>query len=299
MVTPAGGTAATAPRNDSLPRRIGFAVVALPIALWVMYAGGWLLTGFVAITAVLGVRELYAFAIMQGTRPLVRTGLASALVLPVLTYAGLSTWPALRESAVYAGALWLLAVMLVGLARRASSDRPLAALAITVFGVAYAGALPCFLLAIRHLPGHGSFDLLGAALVTLPLAITWVGDTAAMFGGMLLGGPKLAPRVSPGKTWSGSACGVVASMATAVLFARLALRPLGLELTLGQLLPFGAIVSVLGQAGDLAESLLKREVGLKDSSALIPGHGGVLDRLDSLYFALPAAAALYRLFEVA
>jgi phosphatidate cytidylyltransferase len=294
-----GAAQAAAPRNDSLPRRIAFAVIAMPIALGIIYAGGWVLTALVAVTAVLGVRELYAFAIMQGTRPLVRTGLVSALVLPFLTYAGLTAWPELKENATYIGALWLLAVILVGLARRASSDRPLAALAITVFGVAYAGALPCFLLDLRHLPNRGTFDVLGGALVTLPLIVTWVGDTAAMFGGKLFGGPKLAPRVSPGKTRSGAICGMLASMAAAALFAGTVLRPLGLTLSLGQALLFGAVVSVLGQAGDLAESLLKREVGLKDSSALIPGHGGVLDRLDSLYFALPTAAALYRLFGVA
>jgi phosphatidate cytidylyltransferase len=119
-----------------------------------------------------------------------------------------------------------------------------------------------------------------------------------MFGGRAIGGPKLAPTVSPGKTRSGAIAGVVGAAVAAPLFVHFALRPAGIHLSLAQAVAFGVILSLVGQVGDLAESLLKREVGVKDSSALIPGHGGVLDRFDSLYFVVPVAAALYRLFGI-
>ncbi|HEY9015922.1 MAG TPA: CDP-archaeol synthase, partial [Gemmatimonadales bacterium] len=138
----------------------------------------------------------------------------------------------------------------------------------------------------------------GAWLVFFPLVVTWVCDTAAMFGGRTFGGAKLAPLVSPGKTRSGSVAGVVGGLLVAPLFAVLIFSRVGPAIPLWQLLVIAGVLSVVGQIGDLAESLFKREAGVKDSSHLIPGHGGVLDRFDSLYFVIPAAAALYRGFGV-
>ena len=119
-----------------------------------------------------------------------------------------------------------------------------------------------------------------------------------MFGGKALKGPKLAPVVSPGKTRSGAVSGVVGGILAGLVYAKLALEPSGFQLPLWQVLVFGLVLSVVAQIGDLAESLFKREAGVKDSGGLIPGHGGVLDRLDSLYFVLPVAAMLYRAFGV-
>ena len=119
-----------------------------------------------------------------------------------------------------------------------------------------------------------------------------------MFAGRAIGGPKLWPAISPGKTWAGSIAGVLGAIASVPLLNYLVLERVGVALPLLEGLTFAAVLGVVGQAGDLAESLFKREVGVKDSSALIPGHGGVLDRLDSLYFVLPVSAALYRLFGV-
>jgi phosphatidate cytidylyltransferase len=135
-------------------------------------------------------------------------------------------------------------------------------------------------------------------LVFFPLVVTWVCDIAAMFGGRAIGGPKLAPTVSPGKTRSGSLAGVAGGLLVAPLFGAAIFPRVGIEIPLWQLLAIAAVLGIIGQAGDLAESLLKREAGVKDSSHLIPGHGGVLDRLDSLYFVVPVAAAMYRLFGI-
>ena len=113
----------------------------------------------------------------------------------------------------------------------------------------------------------------------------------------MLGGPRLAPRLSPRKTWAGAVTGFVVTPAVAVLYAGTVLNPLetGRTLGVGAALLTGAVISVSGQVGDLAESLFKREVGVKDSSTLIPGHGGMLDRVDSLLFVLPVTAGMLRL----
>jgi phosphatidate cytidylyltransferase len=225
---------------------------------------------------------------------------ASAALLPLLVYgAGTSvesrTWA--WHAAPYVFALWVILLLTWVLAARRPAERPLSVAAITLLAVVYTGALPAFLLAIRH-GQHGLRSWPGAWLVFFPLVVTWVCDTAAMFGGRAIGGPKLAPEISPGKTRSGSVAGVVGGLLVAPLFAALVFSRVGPEIPLGQLLVIAGVLSVVGQIGDLAESLFKREAGVKDSSQLIPGHGGVLDRFDSLYFVIPTAAALYRGFGV-
>jgi phosphatidate cytidylyltransferase len=130
------------------------------------------------------------------------------------------------------------------------------------------------------------------------LVVTWVCDTAAMFGGRAMGGPKLAPTISPVKTRSGAVAGVLGGLLVAPIFGLLVFPRFGIQVPLWQLVAMAGILAVVGQVGDLAESLFKREAGVKDSSHLIPGHGGVLDRFDSLYFVIPMAAVLYRLFRI-
>jgi phosphatidate cytidylyltransferase len=117
-----------------------------------------------------------------------------------------------------------------------------------------------------------------------------------MAGGKLIGGPLLAPVLSPRKTWAGAVCGLFGTLLSAWAYTALVLAPIGRPLGVAAALACGLAISVSGQVGDLAESLFKREVGVKDSSTLIPGHGGMLDRVDSLLFVLPVTAGLFRLF---
>jgi phosphatidate cytidylyltransferase len=286
--------------DANLVRRVGFAVVAIPLALGIVWYGGLPLALLLAVAAALAARELFDLAERGQVRPARVLGVASAAAVAPLTYATIANddvraimagaWP-------YAAGLWLLAVLLWGLSARAPGERPLEAVAVTVLAVAYTAGLPAFLLAIRH-SGYERRSWAGAWLVFYPLVVTWVVDTAAMFGGRAIGGPKLAPTVSPGKTRSGSLAGVLGGLVVAPLFGWLVFPRVGLDIPLWQLLAIAAVLGVIGQAGDLAESLFKREAGVKDSSHLIPGHGGVLDRLDSLYFVVPAAAAMYRMFGV-
>jgi phosphatidate cytidylyltransferase len=286
--------------DANLVRRVGFAVVAIPLALAVIWYGGLPLAFLLALTSALAARELFDLAGRQGVHPARGLGLVSAAILAPITYAALvapdvrllvlASWP-------YLVALWAIALLTWALAARSPAEKPLEAVSVTLLAVVYVGALPAFLLGIRHL-SHPERSWAGAWLVFFPLVVTWVCDTAAMFGGRALGGPKLAPTVSPGKTRSGAAAGVVGGLLVAPIFGTMVFPRVGVDVPLWQLLVLAGALSVVGQIGDLTESLFKREAGVKDSSHLIPGHGGVLDRFDSLYFVIPTAAAIYHLFGV-
>ena len=286
--------------DGNLVRRVGFAAVAIPLALLVVWYGGLPLTLLLAAAGALGARELFDLAERRQVRPARGVGVASAAVVAPVVYAALavpdvhaavaSAWP-------YAAALWLIGVLAWTLAARPPAERPLEAAAVTVLGVLYTAGLPAFLLAVRH-GGFERRSWAGTWLVFFPLVVTWVVDTAAMFGGRAIGGSKLAPTVSPGKTRSGSVAGVIGGLVVAPLFGALVFARVGLAIPLWQLVAMAAVLGIVGQIGDLVESLFKREAGVKDSSHLIPGHGGVLDRLDSLYFVVPIAAVMYRLFGI-
>jgi phosphatidate cytidylyltransferase len=257
--------------------------------------GGWPLAGILALVGVLGAREVYGLARRQGIDALGGMGLAAAAVIPLATYWVKGSETRWAEPTIYAAALWLIC-LLVAAMRRGPERRPLAAVSVTAFGVLYASALPSFVIAIRHGANAGVKSWPLAALVLLPLALTWICDTAAMAAGNAFGGPKLAPVLSPNKTWAGAIAGFLAAVVFAVLLGGWVLPRVGLPLDAGRLVLVGAAVGLVAQVGDVAESLFKREVQVKDSSHLIPGHGGVLDRLDSLYFVLPVSAGLFRLF---
>ena len=284
--------------SKNLVQRILVAAIAIPAVAGIIWLGGWVLAAALAILGVLGTREVYDFARRQGIEPLERTGWLAAAGTPLLAYWAKGSELHWAEPALYLAAIWLMIVMTVAMRHRGPAGRPLSAIAITLFGALYASGLLSFLIGIRH-GGIAVVQPFAYFLLTLfPLVITWICDTAAMAVGSSLGGPKLAPILSPKKTHSGAIGGTLAGIITALAIGKFVLNRQGWHFTDGQLLLFGLAVSVVGQIGDVAESLLKREVGIKDSSSLIPGHGGVLDRLDSLYFVIPAAAGLYRIYGV-
>lgn len=284
--------------SKNLVQRIVVAAIAIPLVVGIIWLGGWVLAATLALLGVLGTREVYAFARRQGIQPLERTGWLAAAGIPLLAYWAKGSEIHWAEPALYLGAIWLMLALAIAMARRGPSGRPLTSVSITIFGALYASGLLSFLIAIRH-GGVAVIQPTAYVLLTIfPLVITWVCDTAAMAVGTLVGGPKLAPVLSPHKTHAGAIGGTMGGIITALALGKFVLNRQGWHLSDGQLLLFGLVVSIVGQVGDVAESLLKREVALKNSSTLIPGHGGVLDRLDSLYFVIPAAAGLYRMFGV-
>jgi phosphatidate cytidylyltransferase len=287
--------------SKNLLQRITVAVIAIPLVIGIIWLGGWVLAAMLALLGVLGAHEVYDLGRRQGVEPLERTGFLAAAAIPLLAYWAKGSETHFAEPAIYLGAVWLMLALAIAMARRGPTGRPLTSVAVTMFGCLYASGMIAFLIAIRHATPAATRPVPFVLLTLFPLVITWICDTAAMAAGSAIGGPKLAPVLSPKKTQAGAVGGTLGGVIAALAFGKFVLNRQGWggwSFTDGQLLLFGLAVSIVGQVGDIAESLLKREAGLKDSSNLIPGHGGILDRLDSLYFVIPTAAGLYRMFGV-
>jgi len=281
------------PASD-LGRRLGVAVVGVPFGIGIIYLGGWFLGGVIAVLAGIGVGEVYRLAEARGWRPFRALGVPAGglLVLAALWTDGVQGWAGWSS-------VVLLGITLGGLTAaiflRGPGGGPLPAVATTLFGVGYVGMTLAFAMHLRAFPGvsDGGIGWEGSFLLILPLVVTWSGDTGAYFVGRSWGRRKLLPAVSPAKTMEGAMGGLVGSLLGATLFAFAFLPPgegAGLPLAFAALL--GLVVGGMAQVGDLAESLLKREAGVKDSGTILPGHGGVLDRFDSVFFALPVTYAL-------
>lgn len=288
--------------GSELARRVAVAVIGIPVAVAAVHAGGWVLGGLLAVLAAGGALELYRLAGRQGVRPFTSLGAAAALGSVLLAAwrpaAGAAAGPLL-------GVAVALALVTAGAAvwARGVEGRPLAAVAVTVFGVVYSGWTLAHAVFLRHefIAGAGdpragapaflgSDAWLGTAVVVFVVGLTWINDSCAYFAGRAWGRRKLIPRVSPGKTVVGAVAGVAGAVAFGAAYAWVVLAG-WYGLAVGPLAGAagGVLIAVVAQVGDLAESVLKREAGVKDSGRLIPGHGGILDRLDALFFTLPAA----------
>ncbi|MDA1081778.1 MAG: phosphatidate cytidylyltransferase [Gemmatimonadetes bacterium] len=272
-----------------LSKRIAFAVVAIPVVAGVVWAGGVPLAVLLALVSALAAREFYRLATAGGIEPLLIHGLVLSALIPIgvhSRYAG--SWvPSI--SVVMLVVLELLAAALL---LRGATRKPLEAVGITILGVLYSGGMLGFAVALRY--HRFALDATsGALLVAFPLALTWGTDTGAMLLGRAWGKTKLMPSISPGKTLVGAWGGAAVAVLISVLYVRFGLAPYAhLTMSVASAAAFGLIVSAAGQVGDLVESMLKRQAGVKDSSALIPGHGGALDRVDSLLFTLPVSFVL-------
>jgi phosphatidate cytidylyltransferase len=283
---------------SSLPRRIAVAAIAIPAAVGMVYLGGWVLVVGLAMLGIVGTGELFKLADKGGVKAFPALGYAGAVLMPVATFLALEAGGGLDPFWMVAAAtVWVLATMAYALSAADVGGQPVVSMAVTIFGPIYTAGLPAFLLLVRHGVTDRSPGV-GTLLVLLPLVTTWLCDTFAMVGGAAFGGPKFAPTVSPKKTWSGALSGLLGAGAVALMYGWLVLREVGIALTAWQLLIIGLVVGVLGQIGDLAESLLKRSAGVKDSGTFFPGHGGVLDRLDSLYWVIPLSAMCFYAFGV-
>jgi phosphatidate cytidylyltransferase len=281
--------------SRNLLQRVAFAVPAIAVTVLGVWRGGWALAAMLAVLGVLGTREVFDLARRQGIAPLDWLGYLGAAGIPFAAVWARDSEFHWAELSLFLSALWLLAVLVHAAVVRGPEGRPLTAVAVTVFGVVYTSALLSFVVVIRHGEHSDAHPLASTALVLLPLVVTWIGDTAAMAAGTLIGGPKLAPVLSPKKTWAGAIAEGVVAVGAALAYGPLVLDRLALHVEMVHLFAVGVVVGVGAQIGDVTESLFKREAGVKDSSSLIPGHGGVLDRLDSLYFVLPLSAGIFRI----
>jgi phosphatidate cytidylyltransferase len=252
--------------------RVLSALVLVPIALAIVVAGGWVYALFIGLLAVLMALEWQRLSQARFGPRYARFAGGVALVVG-LAATVLAALGRPREAV----ACVALGVILAGVLARTRAAPSLWA----AIGVALIGLPTVALIWLRAVPGIG-LDLLLWLLI-----VVWTTDTAAYVVGRRVGGPRLAPSVSPGKTWSGLGGGVIGASLASVITA----WALGSE-RLVHAAGLGALFAVLAQLGDLAESALKRRAGVKDSGTLIPGHGGVLDRVDGLLLTAPVLALL-------
>ncbi|XIA63012.1 phosphatidate cytidylyltransferase [Bradyrhizobium sp. TZ2] len=248
--------------SRNLLTRIVAAAVLVPLAIAIAYAGGWLWTTLVTLAAIgLFVEWLTVVGLAGAIRVSLSGGIALAL-------AGLCFAIGRVDAALIVLAVGFVAVVAIAPERRSWAAA----------GFLYAAAAEIASVLVRLDPVEGFVALM------FVLLIVWVTDSGGYFAGRGIGGPKLWPRVSPKKTWAGAAGGFAASLAVAIGFAAF-----GLGKT-GPLLSLSAALSVVSQLGDLFESAVKRRFGVKDSSHIIPGHGGLMDRLDGFVVAVAVAA---------
>jgi phosphatidate cytidylyltransferase len=280
---------------SELAKRWAVAAVGIPVVVGALYLGGWALGALVAACAAVAAAEFYRLAEARGVRPFSSLGVTAAGALVLLATA--------RPTPADLGPVFVAVTLVVTLLCLAGAvwlrwpgGEPLSAVSITVIGVLYTGGTLAFVPLLRALgsvPGVPAEPWVAMAFVFLPLLTTWIGDSAAYFAGRAWGRTKLAPSVSPGKTVVGAVAGLIGSTLIAVVLSAVVLG--GLPVVRVGLLTaawIGMLLGAAGQLGDLTESMLKREAGVKDSGAVFPGHGGMLDRVDSLLFSVPVAWGL-------
>ncbi|MBI5493807.1 MAG: phosphatidate cytidylyltransferase [Deltaproteobacteria bacterium] len=264
--------------NRNLMLRIATAVVGLPVLIAFLELGGWYVSVGLLVATALSATE-YFLVQAKGDRPTQLVGIAAATALGAL-----STWgplmPIHDTRAVSAGLLVLMCVLMFIAAFFLVHTGDMASawprLAMLVGGALYTGLPLTFLARARELPD-------GRLWCYLPMVLTWGNDTFAYFCGRLLGKHKMAPHISPGKTWEGFGGALLLTVGTAFAWRALA-QP---AFTVADCVALGVCISVLGPIGDLTESVWKRSNGIKDSGNLLPGHGGLLDRIDALMFTAP------------
>jgi phosphatidate cytidylyltransferase len=257
---------AVGPRGNELVLRICSALVLIPLAIATSYVGGWIFAVFWGVAAIGVLWEWTSLVAGPDRRSALMTG-AAALLLAF----------ALVASGRHLAAVIVLAMGTLAAAALARAERR----AWVAGGIPYAGALGVAPIVLRSDSADGFLAMM------FLFAIVWSTDIVAYFVGRAVGGPKLMPQVSPKKTWSGALGGTVAAIVVAIAVAKVA------ALTgLFAIAMLAVVLSVFAQGGDLLESFLKRRFDAKDSSHLIPGHGGLMDRLDGFVTASVVAALI-------
>lgn len=275
--------------SENLRTRLLVAAVGIPLTVVVVYAGGWIFAVGLAALAAVGMEEFTGIYRRHGQRPLRLLGALGAGMLPLLA---LAVGP---YGAWLAGAPLLILATGSAAARVSPQEGPMTSAALTGFGALYLGGTLALSVPLREGLAGGRAE--GTLLFFFPVVVTWVADTVAYLAGHRWGRRQMAPRVSPNKTRVGAVAGVTAATVGAAAYGELVL-PLAAgsgSPGLAASLLLGLLIGGAGIGGDLSVSILKRECGVKDSSNLIPGHGGMLDRLDSLLWVFPVTYFFFRL----
>jgi phosphatidate cytidylyltransferase len=277
LATAPEARAARPRRHEGIMQRIVASLIFIPCLFIIARRGGYYYLALIDIMILIGLWEFYRMMEAKGLRPYKAMGIMSGLAL---------SWYVFFQQGVYANlflSVVFIGIMVLELARK---EKGLAVyhISVTVFGVFYVGWLGSHLILLRELPHIRGLDYsLGFSFVIVTFALTWCYDTGAYFTGIWLGRHKLFPSISPGKTIEGAIGGVLCSIA-GILVVRATIAS---YLTVPEAVGLAIGASIIGQLGDLSESMIKRDVKIKDSSRTIPGHGGVLDRFDSILFTAP------------
>ncbi|UCH51567.1 MAG: phosphatidate cytidylyltransferase [Chloroflexota bacterium] len=249
-----------------LRHRILTAVIGLPLLIAIIWFGEPWFTILIAVMAVLGSWEFYRMTRQAKIQPITYFGMAWVLLLVISPHCPYSpTMPFIITLAIVIPLVWLLF--------RSPKEQAFTNWAWTIAGILYIGWMLSYWVEIRSLEA-------GKELVFLAMFTTFVNDTSAFFVGRAWGKHALAPSISAGKTWEGAIGGLLASVVASLILSII----FPLPFNYWQIALLGCIISLFAQLGDLVESLLKRNTGVKDAGKLLPGHGGILDRLDSLIF---------------
>lgn len=266
--------------------RVIVSVIAIPLVIFICYIGGIYFWGFTTLIAVAGYYEFNLLSKAKNNSPNLPLGYTAVIALMTTLFFNL--FPLEDLTLVF-----IVSLLFYEIFRNKNSA--LNNMGATLLGVFYAGVLPGTVLLIRELYSNNSamYDTGGFLIISL-LATIWACDSAAFFVGSAIGEHKLFPRVSPKKSWEGAIAGFIFSVVAMIVMKYLLLEILPLK----DAVIIGLIVGIFGQTGDLAESLLKRDAGVKDSSNIIPGHGGILDRFDSLLFTAPMVYLYLKHFSI-
>jgi phosphatidate cytidylyltransferase len=264
------------PKNrKNLVLRVASAVILFPIAVWFTIRGGLPFACLAAVASLVAASELVLMFTPLGIGEALGIGVAGAIPLMAAFGESGDLLPGWSGLALAGATVVLLSVFLF---RRAALEAIPRAIAVVVLSWLYCGLLLASVVGLRL--------RYGVAWVILSFVVTWANDTFAYFAGHAFGKHRMYERISPKKTWEGFAGGAVGSVVGAFV-TRWLLPDLARELTPAVTLLLGAGGAVLGPLGDLCESMVKRAAGVKDSGKIIPGHGGLLDRIDALLFVSP------------
>ncbi len=274
---------------SNLAIRVIVAIIAIPLIVAACYFGGPYFFLFTTALIVMSTNEFYALAHTKNIEPAAVLGIISAGVLNAIVYT--------RGTGIAFDFLLLIVavVLLYELGRKRTEGVAgvFSNVGATVTGIVYIGLFGSLLTAIRQrvdLTNVFPAEHEAGLFIISILATIWICDSAAYFVGKAIGKHKMSRFVSPNKSWEGSVAGFVFAVATALIARSIALPQLDIRIAIGS----GIIVGTFGQAGDFVESLFKRDAGAKDSSSMVPGHGGVFDRFDSLIFSAPLIYLLLR-----